>query len=78
MVLLFTGTYFLGDRNDRISRIRHGNAGFCCKNPQNCLDEFSNMTFFANTNFRKFCPKPRKSIPVKINANKVSLDGKLL
>ena len=64
MVLIFAGTYFRGDRNDRISRVYIIFADSplkCCKNPQNCLKmtEFSKITFFAGTNFRELCQKPR-------------------
>ena len=70
LVLIFAGTYFRGDRSNRISRIRHLNATSCCENPQNCLRmaEFLKITIFTDTNFREFCPKPRnprKLMPIR-------------
>ena len=45
------------------------------------MAEFSKITFFTGTNFRKLCQKPRnpqKLIPAKINTNKVdSVEEKL-
>ena len=63
LVLIFAGTYFRGDRDDRISRVYifADLSSKCCKNPQNCqkVTEFSKIIFFAGTNFRKLCKKPQ-------------------
>ena len=82
LVFIFAGTYFGGDRNDLILRlyIFADSPSKCCKNPQNWLKmtEFSKITFSLGTYFGKLCQKrqnPRKSIPVKINTNKVPSDA---
>ena len=76
LVLIFMGTYFRGDRNDRISwvYIFADSPSKCCKNPQNCLKmtEFPKKNFFAGTNFREPCHDPQKLIPAKVNTNKVA------
>ena len=78
LVLIFAGTYFRGDRNDSIPQVHifEVSPSKCYRNPQNCLrmTEFSKTAFFAGTNFRKLCQKPRnprKLILAKINTNKV-------
>ena len=72
LVLISAGTYFRGDRSDRISRVYifGDSPSKCCKIPQNYLKtaEFSKITFFTGTNFRKLCQKPRnprKLIPIR-------------
>ena len=53
LVLIFTSTYFRGDRNDRISRVHifADSPSKCCKNLKNCLKmtEFSKITFVQRT-----------------------------
>ena len=63
LVLIFAGTYFCGDRNERVSGgiYFRGFAIEIQQNPQNCLKmtESSKMTFVAGTNFRELCQQPR-------------------
>ena len=58
LVLIFVGTYFRGDRNDRIWLIYifADSPSKCCKNPQNCLKmtEFSKITFLRVQIFANF------------------------
>ena len=70
LVLIFAGTYFRGDGNDRISSymfswILHRNAA---KIPKFPISKNFQNNISAGTNFRELCQKPRnppKLIPIR-------------
>ena len=70
MVLIFTGTYFSGDRNDRISRV-HIFADSPSKMLQKSPELPKNDRIFQDNIFRGYRFSRNLSKSAKINTNKV-------